>query len=295
MGYGENLQNVRAGLAEMSRVGRRLAGLVAEEIGHPVTTTVPSEYWVPRTRHIRGDLWLSWRPQVSQPVPGLRIQCDREGLYFVINSEVNRNPKGFSSRALELVRGRSPRGGASSSRASRDGRFLPMLPDDSNASFHAGHAVEVDELSSVAALEDVVRWFVREARPILQLFLDDPGPLPENGSSQRTKTWPSWRGSSSPRRGTQRTLIWNNGEPARSSRDFLEQDRLPSLTKEVMRKIYSTRYGSPGPQSILSTTIRDADDAEWERFLKSIDILLWGEQPVEQRIDRVSRRKRPWV
>ena len=51
MGYDENLQNVRAGLAEMSRVGRRLAGLVVEEIGHPVTTTVPSEYWVRRPPH----------------------------------------------------------------------------------------------------------------------------------------------------------------------------------------------------------------------------------------------------
>ena len=68
---------------------------------------------------------------------------------------------------------------------------------------------------------------------------------------------------------------------------FLEQARLSSLTKDVMRRIYSTRYGSPGPQSILSSTIRDADDTEWERFLKSLDILLWGEQPVEQRIDRV--------
>ena len=108
LGYDENLQNVRIGVAEMSRIGRRLAPLVSEEIGHPVTTTVPPEYWDTRTRYIRGDFWLSWRPQVSQPVPGLRIHCGREGVHFVLNPEVNRNPKGFSVRALELVNAAMP-------------------------------------------------------------------------------------------------------------------------------------------------------------------------------------------
>jgi 5-methylcytosine-specific restriction protein B len=53
-----------------------------------------------------------------------------------------------------------------------------------------------------------------------------------------------------------------------------------------LRGIISTnRYGGPGPQSILHTTLRDPE--QYDRILHAIDFLLWGDGDVSERLDRV--------
>lgn len=49
----------------------------------------------------------------------------------------------------------------------------------------------------------------------------------------------------------------------------------------------TARYGSPGPQSVLNTTVRDADEVEMERILRSIGYLCWGEDDPSVRLDRL--------
>ena len=56
-----------------------------------------------------------------------------------------------------------------------------------------------------------------------------------------------------------------------------------------MRRIYGGgTYGNPGPQSILHTTLSDADGETIDRFLAAIEYLLWDDsEDVSVRIDRV--------
>jgi 5-methylcytosine-specific restriction protein B len=68
---------------------------------------------------------------------------------------------------------------------------------------------------------------------------------------------------------------------------LLQPNAISALQKVDFRKMIAGSYGSPGPQSILNTTVTAADDEEWQRLLRTLNYLLWGEDPVEVRIDRV--------
>lgn len=288
VGYRENLQNIRSGLAEMNRLGKRLAGLVAEELGHPVTASVPTEYWVPRVRRLRKDLWLSWRPQLDLPILGLRIQCTRDGVYFLINPEVNRNPKGFSTQALKLVTETMPREWMDFRPGIGEDldRLLPQQANNRKTNFNVGYQAAIDRISSIADLEQAVRQFAKEAKPIIQRFVDGG-----------VVTSPEKAEPKGDLAGLAAKFRSDTGYPTDADREhardrealahLLAKDRLPSLTKDVIRRVVANRYGSPGLQVTLNATVRDADDAEWERFLTSIDTLLWGDQSVEDRINRV--------
>ena len=69
----------------------------------------------------------------------------------------------------------------------------------------------------------------------------------------------------------------------------LRSESLPTLDYETFRRLYNSNvYGGTGPQSILNVTLRDATEAEWERFLMTVDYLLWDQaDSIETRINRV--------
>ncbi|MCB0987596.1 MAG: AAA family ATPase [Acidimicrobiales bacterium] len=50
--------------------------------------------------------------------------------------------------------------------------------------------------------------------------------------------------------------------------------------------INTGRYGSPGPQAVLNATLTSLDGAEQERFMALISMVLWGAEPVEDRINQ---------
>ena len=68
--------------------------------------------------------------------------------------------------------------------------------------------------------------------------------------------------------------------------EYLTTDELEIADQAVLRQIINTgRYGSPGPQSILNASINSLDVDGLTRFYQTIDDLLWGGEPVQQRID----------
>src|SRR3546814_19849345 len=59
---------------------------------------------------------------------------------------------------------------------------------------------------------------------------------------------------------------------------LLRPEELPIADLGELRSIINTsRYGSPGPQSILNTSLRDADPAELESVLHRLSYLCWGD------------------
>lgn len=79
-------------------------------------------------------------------------------------------------------------------------------------------------------------------------------------------------------------------EKARADRaafaEFLSSDELEIAEPTVLRQIINTgRYGSPGPQAALNTTITNLEGADLEAFCRLISDLLWGGDPAEVRLD----------
>lgn len=69
---------------------------------------------------------------------------------------------------------------------------------------------------------------------------------------------------------------------------MLAADSLALADPAELRQIWNTRrYGSPGPQSNLNRSLRDADASEFDRILDTITYLCWGGGDDAQRIDEV--------
>lgn len=67
---------------------------------------------------------------------------------------------------------------------------------------------------------------------------------------------------------------------------LLAEGEVALLDSPELRGIINTgRYGNPGPQSVLNTTLRDPD--QYDRLLHAVDFLLWGDDDVAERLDRV--------
>jgi 5-methylcytosine-specific restriction protein B len=70
--------------------------------------------------------------------------------------------------------------------------------------------------------------------------------------------------------------------------EMLAQENVGLVDPADLRQIWTThRYGNPGPQSVLNTSLRDADAAELDRITGTIAYLCWGDEPDEERIERV--------
>ena len=71
-------------------------------------------------------------------------------------------------------------------------------------------------------------------------------------------------------------------------REMLRPVNLATADRADLRKIWTTRaYGSPGPQSNLNGTLRDADEVEYERILRILEYVCWGDGDDADRIGKV--------
>lgn len=83
----------------------------------------------------------------------------------------------------------------------------------------------------------------------------------------------------------------NDRQSQKAQREWerlLTAGSLATVPLAELRRIYGgNSYGSPGQQTILHTTLADEDPVVVDRFRAAIEHLLWGAEPVEERIDRV--------
>jgi len=69
---------------------------------------------------------------------------------------------------------------------------------------------------------------------------------------------------------------------------LLQSEALGTIDPAELRRMYNSgRYGSPGPQSILNVSLRDADGARYDQIIDTISYLLWGEGDDNARIDEL--------
>ena len=288
--YESSRQAMRAGIREMSRIGKSLSAEVSEILGIECIPNTPSEFWVPGDKHIRGDLWVSWRPKGLRGGPGLRLHVSVNGVFLVINPEVNMNPKGYGKRLLSLVPDavdlsffkvidyRGPFGAS----------MTVVGRDQVDTSFNLGLPLDIADLATAEGLRSTIARGASQLAPMFQSLCveqsdtDPESPPTVNTSDLRALAQQFVRETEYPSDRDQQEMSLR-AEWAHA----LAADRLSGLSKERFRRMYGNKYGNPGPQATLNATVRDTDDEGWGLLLTSVDYLLHGSDPVEQRLDGV--------
>lgn len=79
---------------------------------------------------------------------------------------------------------------------------------------------------------------------------------------------------------------WHKDERARFA-EMLSPDNLVVFDLDLFRLLVNgPRYGGPGPQSVLNTSLSGMDSIALDEFARNIHEILWGSEPVATRIDR---------
>ena len=292
-GYRQNLQNIGVVLADLTRIGKALAADVSDALGHPVRSATPQPFWSPEARRIRGDGWVRWQPEVGElPSANLLLVVEPERVFVALNPYVAKNGPGFTARAVEALRKILPAGIAETSWS-----YAP----DADGPIQPGYALFGRELSleaavSMESLKDALVETALLLKPGFEAVqaLGGGQQLAEGHAAQPEPTLGhgDLQGLAAKFR-TERPYPKGSDEQQETDRamwaERLRSANLPTLDYQTLRRLYNSNvYGSPGPQSILNVTLRDASEAEWERFLSALDYLLWDEaDSLETRIDRV--------
>jgi 5-methylcytosine-specific restriction protein B len=291
-GYQQNLQNIGVVLADLNRIGKALMEEVAAALGYPVRSGTPEPFWSPEARRTRGDGWVRWQPDVGDlPTANLVLVVEPKRVLVALNPYVARNGPGFTSRAVETVRKLLPSGIQETSWSyapDSDGRIQPGF-----ALF--GKEIGLETAVNMSSLREAVVETASVLKPAFEAIQAlGAGPEPPAGPAgpEPTLSGDHLRVLADKFR-ADRPYPTASDEHQEAERvmwaERLRSESLPALDKETFRRLYNSNvYGGPGPQSILNVTLRDATEAEWERFLMTVDYLLWDQaEAIETRINRV--------
>ena len=297
-GYQQNLSNIGVVLADLSRIGKALAEDVAAALGQPVRSGTPEPLWNPEARRIRGDGWVRWQPDTGNlPTANLLLVVEPKRVLVALNPYVAKNGPGFTARAVEAIRTVLPPGVHERSWSYAPDTDGPIQPG--YALF--GREIDVEAAADMGFLRQAVTETASALKPAfeaIQALGEAPGHrLPtgvESGPAGRELAFSLSRlqvladkfraDRHYPTPGDERQeadrAMWASGCDRRA---------LPALNYETFRHFYlSAVYGRPGVQPTFNATLREATEAEWDRFLITVDYLLWDQaDAMETRINRV--------
>jgi 5-methylcytosine-specific restriction enzyme B len=291
--YQQNLQNIGVVLADLNRIGKVLTDDISAALGHPMRSGTPGPFWSPEARRIRGDGWVRWQPDVGDlPTANLLLIVEPTRVLAALNPYVAKNGPGFTARAVETVRKLLPPGIHETSWSYAPATDGPIQP--SFALF--GREIDLETALNMSPLREAVVETASVLKPAFEAIQAlGAGPEEaESGSAEPEQTIsPDHLQLLADKFRTDRPYPTPSDEHQQTERamwaERLRSDSLPTLDYETFRRLYnSSVYGGAGPQSILNVTLRDATEAEWERFLTTVDYLLWDQaESIETRINRV--------
>lgn len=285
--------NAQAMRAEMALTGKALQDRVAKAIGRAVQRKSMSvQTSTGGSRPFRADAFTALHIDVKVPTvegygrPSVRIWVTQDGV------AIGFNPgwlgRGWIPRVKGLLEGRLPPGL----------QILHVLGHES------GHRLQSQVAEGSAVDLFVGRWFpgtaalgrvdladevddvMRAARPALDAILAEMGvatadvvaddPLAALVDEYRSRRpYPTDKDA------------WHLAERAVLA-ESLSREALQIFDAKAFRRIInSSAYGSPGPQSVLNASLRDASTETIDRFVSAVSELLWGSDDDARRIDRL--------
>ena len=293
--------NAKAIVGELGMLGEALAEPVATAIGRSVKNETPSLFWDQAVGCYRGDGWVRWAitdegagPSGARGAPpiSIRVWATAGGTYVGLHPGFYRT--GGYVEAGNAVRDVAP-SAAIPLAVSKLGSRVDPQPDDSwQSEVQLGWRLDTD-ISAEEISNEIVRRSA-ELQPALDRLVSLIGGRPR----------PDTQSGTDPLKAKVEQFIVERSYP--SARDdsnradrvemaaALAPEEVRIMDIDELKRIYgSNRYGSPGPMSILHTTLKAASPAELEDYLDRIHFLLWGEGDDADRIDELLDQHRRWI
>ena len=288
--------NARAIVSGLRVVGRSLLDEVAEALGRSVEVRVPSIEWT--KGKFREDGWLGWRIPAGGELPGggmhelpaFRLWASTAGV------GVGARPGWLQSgwqEEVEAVWDEVPKPEDSRLFLGRGLEALtPSDPggDGANADRYLAYWYESDEIAHVEDQRELIVQAARDFRPTLDAFARLAGET-KRGTEDSDDDLAAHVARF---KSTQNYPLPRDLDDQASREEFarvLAEDEILTMDLAKFRQIFGGRYGGPGPQSVLNTTLRDATAVEIEEIYEKLRELLWGEREDVDRIDRLLNPK----
>ncbi len=268
--------NADALVSVANHVATRLVDVVSAATGRSLSAVKPPRGWAGESP--RSDLWADWRAVDNGPA--IRLWLTRAGAAIGVVPGVVR--AGWLDEVTPIIEGAGlpafqrydARGSSADSdrkiAGGRSGEFIY------GKWFQPEQLADLDveqEVTSVAvALQPLLDELVRRATGRDDHDTDDPlTPAVEKFRAG----YPSTKDEQQ---------FADRAEFAAT----LAADAVALADPMELRRIWNTgRYGSPGPQSNLNTTVRDADAAGYDRIIDTFRYVCWGDGDAAARIDDV--------
>ena len=277
--------NARAMISELHVLGSVLEQEVSDALGRSVKIAKPPLEWKPG--RYRGDSWVDWRVTAPNCNSSVRVWVTKDGTAVGLYPGWVRNQ--WYDEAAKTLAGSIPTG--MQFLAVQAGRAL--MPVGSN--HQSGEFVLGRWYPGVTALDRIeIRAEILAAaatlRPAVDLLIAHAAGTepPEDGGAVTTDELAATvKRFIEDRNYPNEKDAWHRAEREKMA-ELLSLNELPTADIVELRQIWNTdRYGGPGPQSVLNTTLRDAGPQELESFLERLNELLWGGEPDDVRINRL--------
>jgi 5-methylcytosine-specific restriction protein B len=271
-------ENASALVAVAQHIGTALEQSVAEAAGRTLKAHKPGVMW--DTVWPRGDLWTDWR------VPGtyglaVRIWLNANGLAVGLRPYPDADT-GSTDRAVDVIQNQTLPGyeifAGGRSRVGRDVGFT----GGGTGEFIYARWFDRGSFASLDLPSEVLRT-AHDVAPLMAELNGEPvtDTGGDDGLAAVVAEFKTNTGYPTPR----------HEQDQADRRDFaklLDPDELSIVDRADLRPIWNTqRFGGTGPMSALNATIRDADEAEYQRIIGTFTYLCWGDDPPATRINRV--------
>lgn len=270
------LGNARALVAVAQHLGGALETAVAEAVGRTLNARKPALMW--SENWPRGDLWVDWRVPDTYGL-AVRVWLNAHGLAIGLRPYPD-DTAGATERAIGVIdRRRLPDYEVLAGGNARTGKDVGFIGGGTGEVIYGRWFAR----GSIASL-DLTAEVLRTARDVAPLVAELHGDPPTGKDDDLAGLVARFKEATGyPTEGNEQAKA-DRREFAR----LLDPEELPVVDLAELRSIWNTnRYGGPGPMSLLNTSIRDADEAEYRRILRTFEYICWGDDPPATRIDKV--------
>lgn len=269
--------NARALVTVAQHIGASLEAQVAEATGRTLKWHKPALMW--DGVWPRGDLWVDWRVPSTYGL-AVRVWLNGRGLAIGLRPYPD-GDGGGTERAVKLLESHPlPGYEVLASGGSRIGKDVGFIGGGSGEVIYA-RWFDRDALGSL----DVASEVLQTARDVAPLIAELNGDTAiSEGDDDLAPIVAEFKASTGyPTPGHEQDKA--------TRRDFaklLDPDELAIVDRVDLRRIWNAGgYGGTGPMSVLNTSLRDADEAEYHRIIETFRYLCWGDDAPATRIDRV--------
>ena len=292
-------RNALAIRGELSLLAHAAAADVEAALGVPVKTPdIQLRTSYSKAAPFRADGYAAWSLGGGMSAPSLRAWVTKDGL--AVGAHPGWPREGAQEDAGRLVSGRLPAGSrffrvhshGSGARLEPVGADYPGGECFAGRWFEGATMLNREDLAGAVAvvageLRDVVHaWSALPVKPVI-LGYDAEPQFEDDEHDEEPDLWPLVREFRETRPYPNEKDEWHHAQ-RKELAERLTAEALEAFDTDVLRVVANgRRYGSPGPQSHLNSTLTAATPQDLDRIAHAISELLWGSESFEERLDRV--------